>query len=655
VSQVFFADAVAACVGKCVLPLEQGESVFGTLEGGVAQQEEKVVCKVMVPTFSRRVAFSPRISEPGDVVSKLRDESTCGVQEGVAGSESVFVSDDFSSTSVVSDVPPVCLAGDGNESNSTPRGVEGGRVLGPSFSLSSDVSVERAIELMDEEANNLLSSAPCGVASSREPVVSVKKVAECTEQLCPEGVAVASERAPPASSERGGEENSNMHAPVIPMYDAPLLGHKARLPQDLVRGLFAPSIQEVQDTFLIRSWVLEMGIQGADSVQQVGPTVIYRGLLHNIPVTFLVDSGAQVNLVSKQFCADNPQLHVVRDNVKLHFGNGQDCMTVGALERVPLVCQGHTSRLAKICVSPHDLGSIDLILGTPWLQQERVGVFVDPLPRVQFPSGRQWFSTDGLGSFDNDSADIRFIAGKGAQSFLRQNKGELDVYALRLGGASPKAVAADIRQASENKELAACLEKLSEEFDDVQRSQLPPAEERQGGEYAERKFRNPFVGPFMIEARPSEFTYKLKLTGKLKRVHPVFHAAMLKSVEEAEQDEFPGRDLFSAADRELDFSNGGNIEERGEAVASSEEREDTGDASVDHDGNVLYEIDRVLERKLLNPRAKRVKWRYKVSWKGFGPEDDTWITRDHLVGEEAFTMVRDFDEAEDRKLVSEVS
>ena len=172
---------------------------------------------------------------------------------------------------------------------------------------------------------------------------------------------------------------------------------------------------------------------------------------------------------------------------------------------------------------------------------------------------------------------------------------------------------------------------------------------------AERKFRNPFVGPFMIEARPSEFTYKLKLTGKLKRVHPVFHAAMLKSVEEAEQDEFPGRDLFSAADRELDFSNGGNIEERGEAVASSEEREDTGDASVDHDGNVLYEIDRVLERKLLNPRAKRVKWRYKVSWKGFGPEDDTWITRDHLVGEEAFTMVRDFDEAEDRKLVSEVS
>jgi hypothetical protein len=165
---------------------------------------------------------------------------------------------------------------------------------------------------------------------------------------------------------------------------------------------------------------------------------------------------------------------------------------------------------------------------------------------------------------------------------------------------------------------------------------------------AERKFRNPFVGPFVIEDRPSEFTYRLKLTGKFKRLHPIFHVVMLKAVTEAGQDEFPGREIFSTTDRELGLSD----KERVGTAASSSERE-APEVNVDGDG--LFELDRVLERKLLNPRAKRVKWKYKVSWKGYGPEDDTWITRDHLVGEEAFTLVRDFDEAEDRKLVSGIS
>ena len=55
-----------------------------------------------------------------------------------------------------------------------------------------------------------------------------------------------------------------------------------------------------------------------------------------------------------------------------------------------------------------------------------------------------------------------------------------------------------------------------------------------------------------------------------------------------------------------------------------------------------------MECKILNPRARRVRWAYKVSWQGFGPEEDSWITRDHLVGEEAFAMVRAFDEEADR-------
>jgi hypothetical protein len=62
---------------------------------------------------------------------------------------------------------------------------------------------------------------------------------------------------------------------------------------------------------------------------------------------------------------------------------------------------------------------------------------------------------------------------------------------------------------------------------------------------SERKLRNPFVGPFEVLERMSEYTYKLKLTGtKLKRVHPVFHAVMLKRTVTDDQGEFDGRDEF---------------------------------------------------------------------------------------------------------------
>ena len=44
---------------------------------------------------------------------------------------------------------------------------------------------------------------------------------------------------------------------------------------------------------------------------------------------------------------------------------------------------------------------------------------------------------------------------------------------------------------------------------------------------AERKLRNPFVGPFKVVERCSEYTYRLELTGKFRSLHPVFHAVML--------------------------------------------------------------------------------------------------------------------------------
>jgi len=67
---------------------------------------------------------------------------------------------------------------------------------------------------------------------------------------------------------------------------------------------------------------------------------------------------------------------------------------------------------------------------------------------------------------------------------------------------------------------------------------------------SERKLRNPFVGPFEVLERRSEYTYRLKLTGKLKRVHPVFHAVMLKRTVADDQGDFEGRDELRVQEEE---------------------------------------------------------------------------------------------------------
>ena len=54
-------------------------------------------------------------------------------------------------------------------------------------------------------------------------------------------------------------------------------------------------------------------------------------------------------------------------------------------------------------------------------------------------------SADGLGGFDNDSADIRFIEGRSAQQFLKSSKGQLDVFALRVAcGPEPSEAAVEL-------------------------------------------------------------------------------------------------------------------------------------------------------------------------------------------------------------------
>ena len=291
------------------------------------------------------------------------------------------------------------------------------------------------------------------------------------------------------SVDLGTEDRLPPSSKRVKMCDAGSVGHKVKLPQDLCGQresdllCFRQEFEDEASILEVRGWNLVSDDDGVEEISHIGPAVVYRGFLGGVPITFLADSGAQVNLVSQRFCEDNLQFHVVSDHsVTLRFGNDQESMTAGALYNTALSCQGRVSEVNRICVSPHDLGTVDLILGTPWLRQTGAGVFVDPVPRVVFPTGPDWLLNDPVG-FDNKQADIKVVAGKQAQSFLRQHKGQLDVFALRLGGASPASVSSALKSASNQGVLADEFRALLQEFDDVLQDQLPSNSDRSGGEF----------------------------------------------------------------------------------------------------------------------------------------------------------------------------
>ena len=149
---------------------------------------------------------------------------------------------------------------------------------------------------------------------------------------------------------------------------------------------------------------------------------------------------------------------------------------------------------------------------------------------------------------------------------------------------------------------------------------------------AEKKLQNPFIGPFRVLEKRSEYTYKLELKGKLKRLHPVFHALMLKKFQEDSSGEFAGRlTLDTMADPSAAL--GEDIVEP--APLSPIEVED----GV---GGKLYFLEKVLERKKESEK-KNARWIYKVRWRGFGPEEDSWISKGMTADAAARNMLSDFD------------
>ena len=74
-----------------------------------------------------------------------------------------------------------------------------------------------------------------------------------------------------------------------------------------------------------------------------------------------------------------------------------------------------------------------------------------------------------------------------------------------------------------------------------------------------------------------------------------------------------------------------------------EEEQDTTNESRDSAGRRSYEVERILDRKIVSKGGKKVTM-YKVRWLGYGPDDDQWLASDRLNCPE---LVAKFDRAID--------
>jgi hypothetical protein len=99
-----------------------------------------------------------------------------------------------------------------------------------------------------------------------------------------------------------------------------------------------------------------------------------------------------------------------------------------------------------------------------------------------------------------------------------------------------------------------------------------------------KKLDHQRLGPFMITEKISDAAYRLKLPSTMK-IHDVFHVGLLSNTKKDPQQHF---------------------EEPPPVVTESGEEE--------------YKVEAIVDSK----RTKKDGWLYRVRWKGYGQEEDTW-------------------------------
>jgi Chromo (CHRromatin Organisation MOdifier) domain len=108
----------------------------------------------------------------------------------------------------------------------------------------------------------------------------------------------------------------------------------------------------------------------------------------------------------------------------------------------------------------------------------------------------------------------------------------------------------------------------------------------------QKKFAHQYLGPFAIICPVSSHAYWLKLPPSMSRIHPVFHIIKLMPIP---LDPIKGRHAKSPPPPE---------------IIGGKER---------------YEVEEVIDSQM---RSRRLQ--YLVRWKGYGHEENLWISEDDL-------------------------
>ena len=194
--------------------------------------------------------------------------------------------------------------------------------------------------------------------------------------------------------------------------------------------------------------------------------LVFQGTINKIPVTFLLDGGADHSILSQQFAVKNGiVIRPLDQPITTKYANGASETIRFATDPLQLQCQGHHSQLQPLVSSS---ASFDLLVGLDWLSAHN--------PRVDWESGSlnvsdsdcsyMWKSTYSDADHQAEGLAIRLCTARQVRTYPAESENYTNYIFTISQETNGKQSAA----------LSPAVQALLQDFPDVQQepSSLPP-------------------------------------------------------------------------------------------------------------------------------------------------------------------------------------